>query len=402
MDDLSTEVFAAISLDAFSPKLTLSKQTQTDNIRDRHTTFGSQVSKRVPLCIPPRTDTPELYTLGISRFAEIYFAFESAWLSQLAQLPTVSGSGSPDEYEILDSFVNDDKGRIRSILSQLYIPELLRSDKLRADLIALGWSPEKDEADKKSTNESYESDGKDTAYENAATAFGAYIKSATDDHPHLIMVYAWIMYLALLNGGRRIRTKLAAAGHDFWNSGPTTPTPASTARDESAKTTGIPNGLSFWFFHRDENDLYDDEGIKQEFKQRLHSASNLLTVTERAQIIAEAVNIFRQCSRIVAEIDVEVARAGSGKGSSSDRVRSGSGSGSGILPSIKAKLPFASGFLRRQGDSAEWRVGGMRLRSILVGAAGLLGGLLAWVLAANGEMARDGFAAWRRGNETEG
>ncbi|KAK2771210.1 heme oxygenase [Emmonsiellopsis sp. PD_33] len=383
MDDLSTEVFAAI--------------------RDHHTTFGSLVSKRLPLCIPPRTDTPELYTLGISRFAEIYFAFESAWLSQLAQLPTVSGSGSPDEYEILDSFVNDDKGRIRSILSQLYIPELLRSDKLRADLIALGWSPEKDEADKILPDGSYESDGNNTAHENAATAFAAYIKAATDDHPHLIMVYAWIMYLALLNGGRRIRTKLAAAGHDFWNSGPTTPTPASTARDESAKTTGIPNGLSFWFFHRDDNDLYDDEGIKQEFKQRLHSASNLLTVTERAQIIAEAVNIFRQCSRIVAEIDVEVARAGSGSGSG-DRVRSGSrsGSASGILPSIKAKLPFASGLLRRQGDSAELRVGGMRLRSILVGAAGLLGGLLAWVLAANGEMARDGFAAWRRGNETEG
>ncbi|OAX81724.1 hypothetical protein ACJ72_03927 [Emergomyces africanus] len=374
MEDLSKEIF--------------------DAIRDHHTSFGSLVAKRVPLCIPPRTDTPALYALGVSRFAEIYFAFEEVWIFQLSQLPSFNGNGSPDEYEILDSFVNDDRGRIRSILSQLYIPELLRSEKLRSDLRALGWSSGMENSGLGNTNDDNTSNEEDNPYGNAATAFAAHIKSATEEHPHLIMVYAWIMYLILLNGGRRIRTKLAAGGHDFWKGG------TESSEDGSCSCSGIPNGLTFWFFHRDDNDLYDDEGIKQEFKKRLHSASNLLTVSERAQIIVEAVNIFRHCSRIVAEIDVEVERAGIGKtlGSSYGRTSSR------ILPSIRAKLPtFASGMLRRPSDSstqARTRRSA-RLRPVLIGAAGLLGGLCAWVWSMNAEPAQGKYAFWKAGNETD-
>ncbi|KKZ67587.1 hypothetical protein EMCG_06646 [[Emmonsia] crescens] len=366
MEDLSKEIF--------------------DAIRDHHTSFGSLVAKRVPLCIPPRTDTPALYALGISRFAEIYFAFEEAWIFQLSQLPSVSGTGSPDEYEILDSFVNDDRGRIRSILSQLYIPELLRSEKLRSDLRALGWSSSMEDSGQDSIND-------DNAHGNAATAFAAHIKSATEEHPHLIMVYAWIMYLILLNGGRRIRTKLAAGGHGFWK------TDAGSSEDGSG--SGIPNGLTFWFFHRDDNDLYDDEGIKQEFKERLHSASNLLSVSERAQIIVEAVNIFRHCSRIIAEIDVEVERAVLGKTPSSSHGKTGSR----ILPSIRAKLPtFASGILRRPSDSSTQTRSrsGARLRPVLIGVAGLLGGLCAWVWSMNADPAQSKYAFWKAGNATDG
>ncbi|OJD27069.1 hypothetical protein ACJ73_01530 [Blastomyces percursus] len=383
MEDLSKEIF--------------------DAIRDRHTSFGSLVAKRVPLCLPPRTDTPALYAFGISRFAEIYFAFEETWLSQLSQLPSVTSTSSPDEYEILDSFVNDDRGRIRSILSQLYIPELLRSEKLRSDLRALGWSSGMEDSSQNTPSENDSSnkdndDDNDDAYGNAATAFAAHIKSATAEHPHLIMVYAWIMYLILLNGGRRIRTKLAAGGHDFWKTGP-------EATEHGDSGSGIPNGLTFWFFHRDDKDLYDDEGIKQEFKARLHSASNLLSISERAQIIVEAVNIFRHCSRIIAEIDVEVERTGIGKtvsdhGNGSSRSRSGSG----ILPSIKARLPtFGSGILRRLSDSSTQRrtSGGARLRPVLIGAAGLLGALCAWVWSMNADPAQGRYAFWKSGNNTD-
>ncbi|OJD16807.1 hypothetical protein AJ78_03050 [Emergomyces pasteurianus Ep9510] len=373
MEDLSKEIF--------------------DAIRDHHTSFGSLVAKRVPLCIPPRTDTPAIYALGISRFAEIYFAFEEVWISQLSQVPSVNSTGSPDEYEILDSFVNDDRGRIRSILSQLYIPELLRSEKLRSDLRALGWSSGMEDSGQDHTRDDNASNKEDNPYGNAATAFAAHIKSATEEHPHLIMVYAWIMYLILLNGGRRIRTKLAAGGHDFWKSG------AESTEDGSG--SGIPNGLTFWFFHRDDNDLYDDEGIKQEFKKRLHSASNLLSVSERAQIIVEAVNIFRHCSRIVAEIDVEVERAGIGKtlGSRHCRTRSR------IFPSIRGKLPtFASGILRRPSNSTTQTQSrsDARLRPVLIGAAGLLGGLFAWVWSMNADPAQGKYAFWKAGNETDG
>ncbi|PGG99098.1 hypothetical protein GX51_06438 [Blastomyces parvus] len=384
MEDLSKEIF--------------------DAIRDHHTSFGSLVAKRVPLCLPPRTDTPALYAFGISRFAEIYFAFEEAWLSQLSQLPSVSSTGSPDEYEILDSFVNDDRGRIRNILSQLYIPELLRSEKLRSDLRALGWSSgTEDTSQDTPSDDNDSSNNKDDdydAYGNAATAFAAHIKSATAEHPHLIMVYAWIMYLILLNGGRRIRTKLAAGGHDFWKTNP-------VATEHGDGDSGIPNGLTFWFFHRDDKDLYDDEGIKQEFKARLHSASNLLSVSERAQIIVEAVNIFRHCSRIIAEIDVEVERAGigktvSGNGNGSSRGRYGSG----ILPSIRARLPtLASGILRRPSDSSSTQRRtrtGARLRPVLIGAAGLIGALCAWVLSMNADPAQGKYAFWKSGNETDG
>ncbi|ODH38846.1 hypothetical protein ACO22_02159 [Paracoccidioides brasiliensis] len=370
MGDLSTEIFNAI--------------------RDHHTSFGSIVVKRVPLSIPPHTDTPELYALGISRFAEIYFAFESAWLSQLSQAPSTGNSSSPDEYEILDSFVNDEHGRIRSILSRLYIPELLRSDKLKSDLRALGLSPGAGDAGQDTSSDDNAS--KYIVQGNAASAFAAHIKATTEEHPHLIIIYAWIMYLALLNGGRRIRTKLAAGGHDFWNSG--------TRKNEDGSRGGIPNGLSFWFFHRDDKDLYDDEGIKKEFKRRLLSASSLLTISERAQIIAEAVNIFRHCSRIVAEIDVEVERAGLGqKGGESHRKTRG-----GIFPSIKSKLsPIASGILRRPTDSSTQprSRSGIRFRPVLVGVVGLLGGLCAWLWSANADTAQGRYTFWKGGSEHE-
>ncbi|QSS50087.1 heme-binding peroxidase [Histoplasma capsulatum var. duboisii H88] len=380
MEDLSKEIF--------------------DAIREHHTSFGSLVAKRVPLCLPPRTDTPALYAFGISRFAEIYFAFEEAWISQLSQLPSVSGTGSPDEYEILDSFVNDDRGRIRSILSQLYIPELLRSEKLRADLRALGWSPGTEDSSQDAPSDDNSSSKDDDAYGNAATAFAAHIKSATAEHPHLIMVYTWIMYLILLNGGRRIRTKLAAGGHDFWK------TSTESNEDAGGSGSGIPNGLTFWFFHRDDKDLYDDEGIKQEFKARLHSASNLLSVSERAQIIVEAVNIFRHCSHIVAEIDVEVKRAGmSGKMPGNSRSNSHGRTGSRFLSSIRDKLPtYASGILRRPSDSSTQKGAGRgaRLRPVFVGAAGLLAGLCALVWSMNSDPSQGKYAFWKAGNETDG
>ncbi|PGH10500.1 hypothetical protein AJ79_05428 [Helicocarpus griseus UAMH5409] len=356
MEDLATEIFNAI--------------------RDHHTSFGGLVSKRVPLCIPPRTDTPELYAFGISRFAEIYYAFEAAWVAQISELPDASGSSTPDGYEALDSFVNDDRGRVKSLLGQIYIPELLRSEKLRSDLRALGLPPRTEQSGQ---------DGKDGVQGNAATAFAAHIRSAIEEHPHLIMVYSWIMYMALLNGGRRIRMKLAAAGHDFWERG----TGPNEDGSGIGSKSGIPKGLSFWFFHADSNDLYDDEGIKQDFKRRLLSASTLLTIPERAQIIAEAVNIFRHCTRILAEIDVEVERSGLGQ-----KKTYGSGcekTGSGFLPSIKARLP--AGMLRRRTS--------VRLQPVLVGIVGLLGGLYAWFLSVNGGKAQGMYGFWKAGNETE-
>ncbi|PGH04409.1 hypothetical protein AJ80_08520 [Polytolypa hystricis UAMH7299] len=346
MDDLPTQIFEAI--------------------RDHHTTFGSTVSSRVPLCLPPHAPDPELYALGISRFAEIFFAFESAWLSQLRRTSLTDLSNYHTEGDV-DSFINDDAGRIGKMLSEIFIPELLRSERLRADLLNL-----------ESVVEAEKEEDSHAMKENAATAFASHIRDSTEHRPHLILVYAWIMYMALLNGGRRIRTKLVSAGPYFWepkNHDGTLQTPPATSDGRPPP----PNGLSFWFFDYDSN----DQGIKYAFRERILSASSLLTSTERTEVIAEAVEIFHQCNLIVAEIDVEIARTAHHR-----RKAQRKASSSRILSSLKANLPPTSL--------------GSRVRPILVGVAGLLGGLCAWLWAINAEVVQ-GYGLWSsRSNETDG
>lgn len=190
--------------------------------------------------------------------------------------------------------------------------------------------------------------------------------------------------MALFNDGRW-RDRFVAGGPEFWGY---TPDHVQVGHNDSPAAK-CP--LSFWFFNNDNND--DDqnggEHIRNTFTRRWVSAATLLTEAERAQVVAEAVEIFHRCRQIVLEIDVAVARGGyrrpsssSTRGSSSSVSSSGgdiASSMSGWIPSI---FPF-EGTTSRTDD----------LRQLFAGAAGILGGLCVWFWTINAEVVRRGYSS---------
>lgn len=111
--------------------------------------------------------------------------------------------------------------------------------------------------------------------------------------PHILIAYAWVMYMALFNGGRWIRAQLLAARNSSWDSGSVA---GSVAIDE-------PQGLSFWHFLGGD----DGEDIKNEFKARLNDIEDLLNDEQRRDVIEEAQSIFKHCTLLVGELDKIVA-----------------------------------------------------------------------------------------------
>jgi Heme oxygenase len=115
-------------------------------------------------------------------------------------------------------------------------------------------------------------------------------------HPHTLLAYTWIMYLALFNGGRWIRTQLlsssaaaaaaASCPSHFWPY-------SSDAKD----------CLTFWSFDGED----DGEDLKDKFKAKFDALSSELSEEERQDVILEAVEIFKMCGKVVEGLDREFA-----------------------------------------------------------------------------------------------
>lgn len=228
---------------------------------------------RIPLCLPPQANTSGLYTLGFSRYAEIYLGFEEIWHSIIGDY-----GDWPAASEISDdpTIFSSDEERVKAILRFLYMPELYRTRRLESDLAALN-SLDPDFASL--------SLGKD----NAGTEFRQYIKQRIPENPHLLVAYIWIMYQALFNGGRFIRGQLLKAGPEFWGLAP-----------KEMDPTNFPSPLSFWC-------VEDDNAVRTEFKKRVLKADKILTETERRKILDEALEIFRRCRLITLQLDEQAA-----------------------------------------------------------------------------------------------
>ena len=209
--------------------------------------------------------------------------------------------------------------RIHSLLSHLWLPGLLRSGRLRADIRILTGTPEH---------------GIDEALQLVAengqlAALIEHTKKAVDANPHVILAYSWVLYMALFSGGRYLRALLQGAGgvgHEFWEREPSRVRPyavtedssqrraskssdfreqtnaATRARARSRSEGSIPKmipGLQFFNFPGDE----DGEDIKIEFKKRIAEAEILLTHGEKEDIIAEAKVIFEFMVEMIGELD---------------------------------------------------------------------------------------------------
>lgn len=178
----------------------------------------------------------------------------------------------------------------------------------------------------------------DTAQTGALAEFLAHTKAAVEANPHVLLAYAWVLYMALFSGGRYLRAALNEAGglgSSFWEQTPSSPQASSTnppspspipprissrppARSRQFHSEPGPHtdaepiipttplkltpGLSFFSFIGTQ----DGTDIKNEFKSRIAEAEILLTAGEKEDIIAEAQHIFTYMIALVNQLDAVV------------------------------------------------------------------------------------------------
>jgi heme oxygenase len=258
--------------------------------RPHHTSLNRFITSRLPLCLPPNTNTPEIYAAGIEHFGGIFLTFEDVWDN------LVAGTGLEDTWDSLDHLAASTSStadeRMIAFLRGLRPGGLARTGRLLRDIEVL--------------NRGNGTAGRETAEMmrgQALAEFMSHIREAVKEKPHLLLAYAWTMYMAVFSGGRWIRSQLCQQGVEFWSGAPAQPT--NTTTDEAGKlqvqdmAVFEPLGLSFWFFPGSQ----DGEDIKATFKQRLQDGEDILTPEQRADIVAEAQEIFTRCDALVRELD---------------------------------------------------------------------------------------------------
>jgi len=290
------------------PSNTGSTRSLSDSVnattRSVHTKLNKLVMSRLRLALPPQADDASQYVSGLLHIAPIYLAFESLWVSLLERPTTAESSGSEQsglactacDADGASPFVHTNcdfadiqiniSGRIQALLADLHFEGLQRSGPLRKDLISLtNWS-----------NRTLAEKLNDASEALVLSEFLDHIKSHVEGSPHVLLAYAWVLYMALFSGGRFIRATLENIYTDFW-------VPASAQSQAPAKLMGS-NGTEarpFGFFRFDTPE--DGEDLKLEFKRRLVESESVLTQPEREDIIKEAQSIFEFMIRLVGELD---------------------------------------------------------------------------------------------------
>lgn len=236
--------------------------------RKQHTLLNRLIAERVPLSLPPHATDPDLLGLGLAAFARIYFTFEAEW----RQLTTLEESDVPN---------HGHESQVLCFLSQLRPPGLDRTARLKDDLELLSLRTDV----------------------NTASALGIEQQQMMDNmvhsirsKPHVLIAFAWIMYMATFSGGRWIRQQFANAGLEFW-----TGQQGCTVMSLEKQGHRNPNIPSFSFLSFEGE--HDGEDIKAEFKARLTGADALLTDKDRHDIVQAARELFDCCITLVGLLD---------------------------------------------------------------------------------------------------
>ncbi|OHE95925.1 hypothetical protein CORC01_08777 [Colletotrichum orchidophilum] len=298
--------------------------------RSVHAKLNKIIITRLPLAIPPRAADPSLYVSGLLHITPIYDTFESLWKT-IAESPQLSTFGEAhDDCNLnladLTSAAHIESNsqhqpalceRTRSILTSLYLPALMRSDRLRADIGSItGWAPDVVNKQLAAVSQS-----------GRLAEFTRHMKRTIEKKPHVLMAYSYILFMALFAGGRFIRATLESAGTEFWEqipspippsqipcqvrappSGTATPTAApvdlSRGDDRGKAEVGakhMRHSLPLSFFHF--ATALDGEDLKKEFKKRLAESEHHLSPRQRRDIIQEAVCIFDNMLLLVGQLD---------------------------------------------------------------------------------------------------
>ncbi|RYP24462.1 hypothetical protein DL765_000482 [Monosporascus sp. GIB2] len=282
--------------------------------RSVHTKLNKLVVSRLSLALPPEAEDASKYVSGLLHITPIYIAFESLWRKILqSDVPVEEEDGldDADSCDVCDPETAQSEptdlqtlrdilriphlltvdSRTRSLLTNLYLPDLTRSQELQKDIVSLtGWS-----------NRTVTEHLDDASESPVLSEFLHHIRHAAETRPHVLAAYAWVLYMALFSGGRIIRATLQSIDPRFW-------VPASAARHQSASRTGpgvamaaVGGGPLHFFSFASTPD--DGEELKTTFKQRLVESEGLLTGAEREDVVQEARDIFAFMVRLVTELD---------------------------------------------------------------------------------------------------
>ncbi|KAI7781847.1 hem oxygenase multi-helical [Diaporthe eres] len=299
-------------------------------IASSHTKINRLILDRMPHAVPPQVDNPSAYITGLLHIGAVYIAFESLWQNiigvhtEIAPLPYTypfannTNTSSPGlNHGPAPPQVTE---RARQILETAYWPNMLRAARVKADISAMtGWPTHV-------VDEQLQSAGTT----GALGGFLAHIKDAVDDRPHLLLAYAYSLYLALLSGGSYIRTELMYLTAEFWLAIPDPVRPgmvpctrgpggeperlrrhSTFERDSGAhglarEDPSITLPLSFLDFDTPighESPRQRAKDLKTEFKRRFSNAERSLTEPERRDIVAESVIIFEHLESVVEQLD---------------------------------------------------------------------------------------------------
>ncbi|KAG5926921.1 hypothetical protein E4U42_002797 [Claviceps africana] len=254
--------------------------------RPVHAKLNKLIIARLPLALPPVTTSPLAYATGMMHVAPIFRAFEAAWSDLLEK---------PDPSKVSQHLL--------AMLRSLHLPGLMRADRLEADVRSvMGWTDAE-------LREHLDRVG-ETGH---LGDFTSHIKRAIESKPHVLVSYAYILFMALFAGGRFIRATLESAGEDFWqgrlDGRDSQQQQQQLKRDDEELEASSPptQGMPLRFFHF--NTPMDGEDLKQEFKQRLAGAEDGLGYQKKRDIVQEAICIFENLTLVVAQIDDVLAAA---------------------------------------------------------------------------------------------
>jgi heme oxygenase len=314
---------------------------------------------RLPLALAPHASDASLYVTGLLHIAPIYITFEAIW-----QKITATNS----KQEPFENFAEWRKpcDRIKSILFKLFLPELVRSERLRSDISLLSG---------KSSQGIYESIAHVSQTSPVLASFVEHMEVSVIENPHVLVAYAWVLYMALFSGGRYLRASVRNGGtDDFWlrsslsqppsaNQAPQIVINPFAAEEKNLLPRLSPPRLApldpepllkarvatvHQFFNFP--GVEDGEDIRKEFKSRFAEMEMILSDREKEEIVEEAQHIFNFMVGVVGDLDTVCnTKLEQGKAERSE------GHVVGRLESIPGVSTFARGWMSmawtgRQGD----------------------------------------------------
>ncbi|KAL1303803.1 hypothetical protein AAFC00_000266 [Neodothiora populina] len=248
--------------------------------RGIHARLNKLIVSRLPLSVPPHSKDPRLYAYGISAFAQIYYAFEARWRHLCS---SQEQENEEEKSTNSRSAASTHDAGLRPWLVELLPSGLWRSQAISTDLDHLKsiLSLDLDPARNCDTLD------KEMIY---------HVSEVTAAKPHVLVAYAWIMYMAIFSGGRWMRQQFVRAGPSFWDAG------ENHGASFGSPQTPVP-GFSLFYFEGEE----DGQDIKADFKARLELAERLLSAQERSDIVSEAKKIFEMCVELVGRLDEKLS-----------------------------------------------------------------------------------------------